>query len=536
MKETEQAIRKEKISWSPVWLIPLIALLIAAWLGFRAWEASGAMVTIEFPEASGIREGKTEVRYKDVRVGLVKDIQLKDDLQKVLVQVEIAPDMSDHLSGNSRFWVVEPRVTLSGVSGLNTLVSGVYIAMDPGAPGKAKRHYVGLESAPSIGSSDEGTSFRLNAAGLKSLNIGAPVYYRQVKVGEVTSYRLDASNDRVEVRIFVTAPYDKLVKTSSQFWNVSGLGVELDAQGFRASMPSLASLVAGGVAFHTVGQQSAEPASADQLFKLYDSEREMRLGQYDVAYEYRLDFSGSVRGLRTEAPVEIRGIKVGEVTTIDYDPEREDIYVWVSLYPQMLQQGELLSKTELNEILKAEIAEGLRAQLKTANLLTGSLYVDLVKLPDTEGRWQEAQGAVILPTASGEYEVLTRQLSSLMSKLEDFPLAKIGDNAALSLEHLSSLLGDLQQRQVVAKVDDTLVSLGDGAKELQPVLEAAHQSLGYLDQALLNLNSTLAPDSVLQFKLIELMEQIDRTAGSVGNLADELRRNPSSIWRDREAK
>ncbi|HGG58342.1 MAG TPA: MCE family protein, partial [Gammaproteobacteria bacterium] len=230
---------------SLVWLIPLVAAIAGGWLVYKALSEKGPRISVEFSHAEGIEAGKTRVKYKDVVVGKVKKVGLNADLSKVIVDIEMARFMEDHLNENTRFWIVRPRITSSGVSGLSTLISGIHIAMDPGRGDSWQRHFVGLDRAPEIDSSSRGKRFLLRASTLGSLDIGSPVYYRQIQVGEVTRYSLADDGKSVEVQIFIHQPYARLVHSNSRFWNASGFNVKLDTDGIKADLESMTALLSG---------------------------------------------------------------------------------------------------------------------------------------------------------------------------------------------------------------------------------------------------------------------------------------------------
>ncbi|MEY4588579.1 MAG: hypothetical protein RL497_655, partial [Pseudomonadota bacterium] len=252
---------------SPVWLIPLVALIIALWLAVNSWQEKGQEIEILLNAAAGIEVGKTQVRLKDVPVGKVSKMQLTADLSQVRLTVTLEREIAKHLSSNSRFWLVSPRISVAGVSNLGTLVSGVYIVMDPGEAGTFSTHFEGLAEPPAIESSVKGTPFVLRADSLDSVDIASPVYYRQLKVGEVTGYKLSENGDAVEIRIFVKAPHDKLITHHSRFWNVSGFDINLGADGLKAQMASLVSFLGGGISFENINAyENSEQARANQTF------------------------------------------------------------------------------------------------------------------------------------------------------------------------------------------------------------------------------------------------------------------------------
>ena len=274
---------------SLVWLIPLVALLAAAWLGYRAYTEQGALITIAFETAEGLEAGKTRVRFKDVDIGTVESIDLAAGLDRVLVRARISATMSDYLNDKARFWVVRPRLTRSQVSGLGTLVGGAYIAADLTDGQAGERTFDGLETPPIVTSVERGSLYVLVADALGSLAEGSPVLHRGIEVGRVVGYSL-GDDQRVAIRVFVDSPYDAWVSVNTRFWNSSGVGLSLDASGLRVNTDSLASVLLGGIAFgDPVQAPPAQRAPAGYEFSLHgDRDEAMALVTANAAHARRI--------------------------------------------------------------------------------------------------------------------------------------------------------------------------------------------------------------------------------------------------------
>lgn len=409
-----QPIAKQPRNWSSrfIWIIPILALLVGIGLGVKVILERGSTITISFKSGDGLEAGKTFVKYKDVVIGVVKTVDLSEDHKEVIATVQIDRKAADFLREDTRFWIVKPRITASGVSGLGTLLSGAYIAADIGQSSEFQEKFVALEVPPILTQDTAGRKFILHAPNLGSHDIGTPVYFRRLTVGEVVAYELDKDGKGVSIEVFIHAPYDQYVKNNTRFWNASGIDVSFGAAGLKLQTESLISVLAGGIAFESPpptedGTESTStdypkpPATADEAmttatdrassdtpFPLYTT-RELAMQHTDARVErYVINFKQSVRGLSIGAPVDFRGVNIGEVISVGatIDPKDFSISqpVAINLYPERLKLRSMTNgapypapKNDAERFKRFQlmIDRGLRAQLRSGNILTGQQYV-----------------------------------------------------------------------------------------------------------------------------------------------------------------
>ncbi len=517
---TEAPRRRQRFQL--IWVVPLIALLIGGWLAVRAIMERGPMVTISFATAEGLEAGKTRIRYKDVDIGLVKEISLSADRNRVIVTAQFLKQAESFLVADTRFWVVRPRFSGGQLTGIGTLLSGAHIGVDVGKSTDKAQEFVGEEVAPIITAGLPGRQYRIHAPDLGSLDIGSPVYYRRLKVGEVEAYSLDKDGSGVTLKIFISAPYDQYVTPVTRFWNASGIDVTLDASGLRVQTQSAMSVLVGGLAFETPPHESAVgQAQASAVFTLHRSRVEAMKAPDGQMQVYVMNFKESLRGLSPGAPVDFRGVVVGEVLSmgIEYEPEREWFHfpVYVAIYPERIAMRRASGASAdpaadaqrvKKGLLKAVSDRGFRAQLRTGNLLTGQLYVALDFFKDAK-KVSINQSAVPpeFPTVHASLEDLQASLGNILKNLEKVPFAGVADDLRQTLQGMDKLARRLES---------------DVAPEAQAALVSLRQTLA-------NAERTLAADSPVLSEVRDAAREISRAAQSLRSLAETLDRQPEAL-------
>ncbi|OAI86000.1 intermembrane transport protein PqiB [Pseudomonas putida] len=317
-------------NWSAIWILPLIALVIGGWLGWQAYRDSGVNIEVRFKSGDGIVANKTEVVYKGMPVGKVKSLVLdaKGSDAGVVATIEMNPAAEPHLLTNTRFWLVKPSVTLAGITGLETLVSGNYIAVSPG-DGEPTRYFVALPEAPPLSDSEPGLHLTLKADRLGSLDRDSPVFYKQIQVGRVKSYRLAEDQGTVEIKVFIEPAYASLVRKHTRFWNASGVSVDASLSGVKIRSESLASIVAGGIAFATPEYRKDSPPTDPSLpFRLYE---DFDAAQAGIRVKVKLsDFEGLQAG---RTPVMYKGIQVGTLKALKVESDLNSAMAELTLDP-----------------------------------------------------------------------------------------------------------------------------------------------------------------------------------------------------------
>ncbi len=515
-----------------VWILPAVVVLVGAFVVVREKLAQGIAIEIRFENAEGLEANKTKIKYKEVDIGDVVDIRVSEDRKQVIVTADIHRNAKEYLVEDTHFWVVRPRVSGAGVSGLGTLVSGPYISVDVGQSTVKREDFIGLEVPPIVTLDLPGREFILHADDLGSLGIGSSVFYRHISAGQVVGYTLDPGGTGVTVKIFVNAPFDAFVTTSTRFWQASGIDMSLNSDGVKLRTESLTSIIEGGIAFRALPGGETARAAPDTVFLLYEGEdRAMRPYEGEIR-SFVMYFKGSLRGLSPGAPVELHGITVGEVKSVDLEFDQAtgmlDFPVVVEVYPQRMRghraagsgkrdNAEASSRT----MIDALVAHGLRAELKTGNLLTGQQFVDL-DIHQDEAREKIAWTSqpAVFPTISSGLDDIQDSVAIIAKKLSKVPFDQLSHRLLTAMTSLDRTLNSMDH--LLQNVDSNI------APQVQATLSEAQA-------AMKNAKELLSQDAASQNDLGSVLLQVSRAAKSISALADYLERHPESLLRGKPA-
>ncbi len=551
---------------SIVWLVPLVAAIIGVLLVYKTFTEKGPQITITFETAEDLEAGKTKIKYKNVDLGVVETIHLSPDSSHVIVIAQLRKEAEAFLSENTRFWVERARVAAGKVSGVGTLLSGAFIGMDPGKSGETTLQFKGLETPPIVTANLPGRHFVLQAPRLGSLDIGAPVYFRQIKVGQVVGFNLDDDGKAVTIKLFIHAPHHTLVFSNTRFWNASGLDFTMDAQGIRMNTESLVTILVGGIAFDTpTNLEECGQAAENEAFKLYTNFESIFEKTYTRKINLLLNFDGSVRGLSVGAPVEFRGIRLGKVLDVElqFDLQKQifRIPVLIEIEPERINTaGEIPADDPDHKIMNHLVAQGLRARLKTGNLITGQLFVDLDIYPDAPKEyivWKEKYPR--MPTLPRRVDEISASLTQLLSRLQEAPINEFFTDLHHTIQGADRLMNSAQLSNAILSLDKTLEHARLFAKvldtsvapELKSALSELNATLKHTKQLTLNLDAkvtpklglaieqaqttlatiggTLSQDSPLFHELIRMVRELADAARFIRDLADYLERHPNAL-------
>ncbi|GAB2680138.1 intermembrane transport protein PqiB [Aliiglaciecola aliphaticivorans] len=514
---------------SKFWLIPLVALSIGMWMVYHQWANQGPLITIEFVSASGIEADQTKIKTKDVEIGVVKKVELKPDLSGVIVTARMNPSAEVLLGENSKFWLVRPRVSLNGVSGLTTLLSGPYITLEPNTEGEQSNEFVALETPPTTAAGTPGLQISLTSDQELSFKAGDPIIYKGLKVGEFEDMHFDVDKRVVSYNAFIQAPYHKLVTENTKFWNASGISLDLAANGIEVKTGSIETILTNGVTFGIPdGMPTGDLVTTQASFDIYKDYESASNKRYKLGVNFVLMIKDSIRGLTVGAPVEYRGLQIGKVVKINLPglaqskllDEEFAIPVLITIQPSRMQQPD--DQTGVDIVQKQTlrgIEQGLRASLKIGNIVTGGLYVDLQHYTDAEPEpLSSFLGYNVIPTTSGEFAQITQKVSGVLDNINAIPFAEISQDASQLMRTFSSTAQAFQQ--TIDTLDGLLVDVKD---------QHTSENINHAAESLTQLLKDYSAGSKTNQELISTMQRFQTTLEQLTPLLQQLNQKPNSL-------
>ncbi|MCK0169043.1 MlaD family protein [Jannaschia sp. S6380] len=456
---------------SAVWLVPIIAILIALAIAYQSWSDRGVQIVVAFPDASGVTPGQTTLRYREVTVGVVEDVGFTADLSQVNVYIRVNKDVAPFLDDDASFWIVQPEVTARGVQGLNTILSGTYVEGTwDNEIGEPQVAFLGDERAPIVPPGVEGTAIVLRAKDSSRLGPGAPILYRGIEVGEVAAPRLSPDGTEVRVDAFVLAPYDRQLSTSTRFWDASGVSATLGAGGVELRIGSIASILEGGVNFDTL-ISGGDPIGTGYVYNIFEDEEAARASTFETPAERSVSigalFPTAASGLAEGAIVRYRGIRVGTVTRVTgfIRPDDPDgvvqLLAVMALQPTRMGLEDGLNDLDGIDFIDRLVADGMRAKLVSTSLFGGDLAIELVDIEDAPVEHLEIGLASnpLLPTVEADISGLTASAESVLDRINDLPIEDLLASATDLLDNINRIAADDATRAIPEEV---LALLTDG--------------------------------------------------------------------------
>jgi paraquat-inducible protein B len=557
MSETEPKILRQsavrKTRRLPViWAVPLVAILIGLWLAWDTLSKEGPNIVISFQDAEGLQAGQSQLKYKEITLGTVKSFDFSADRRNVLVTIATTAQARQFLLEGTQFWVVKPRLFAGNISGASTLLSGSYVGMLPGSPsGKAQTSFTGREDPPVIDSDVPGTTFFLKTDQLGTVNLGSPVFYRGLSVGEVLGWDIGQMAENVTIHAFVRAPFDGYVHDQTRFWNASGLSVKLGGGGVDVQVESLRALLLGGIAYETPETGQKSPVSASEhVFPLFANQQAAKDASYSRKIPLVGYFTSSVRGLAPGSDVVMHGLTVGKVTDVRlaFDQANDTVQapVHFEVEPERVLGVGRQAFNSTSEGVQMLLSKGLRASLQSGNLLTGEMLVSLDFLPDLpEVKVKLEDGSFVIPVSdSGGLAGLQASAGELLRNVNAIPFASIGQSVATITKNFSTLTNGPQLQQTLNGVAGTMnaaesalkkldAEMGPTLKQLPALATDLQAAVKQMDGLMRSVNTGYGDNTQFHRDLDRLMAQLNDAVRSFQALADLLTRHPEALVRGR---
>lgn len=532
-KDLNKAKTSRQKRLSPIWVVPIVAIIIGLWLVYDNYSSRGILVTLTMDNAEGIEAGNTLIRSRNVEVGRVESVQLSDDLSHAVLSARIQPELEDMLREDSRFWVVKPRIGREGISGLGTVLSGAYIQLEPGQAEEPRRKFPVSDIPPVAPAGQAGLRLSLVSHLGNSLRVGDPVSYQGFTVGRIEESLFEPESRTMQHQVFIEEPYTDLVTDSTRFWTSSGVDFRLDADGVRINVESLEALLGGGVTFGVPEElPMGQPVEPNTRFTLYADEDAAREGTFSRYLEYVLLVDESVRGLSKGAPVEFRGVRIGTVAAVPWNftaPQPDSrarfaIPVLIRIEPQRIGiENSDIDLDEWQARFERMFNLGLRASLKSGNLLTGALFVDLNFQRDLANEYvtEEFSDRTVFPTVAGGFAQIQAQVTDLLDKLNALEVEPLLAGMDRNLEASERVLNEV--REVSTSINQLLND---------PDTQAIGGNLNAMLEELRATLQGLSPSSPAYQELTTAIERLDRLMRDLQPLTRTLNDNPRALLFD----
>jgi len=532
---------------SVIWVIPLVAVAIGAWLAWDTWSKEGPTIRISFDSGEGLQAGQSQLKFRDIVFGTVKRLELAPDHTHVVVTVATTHQAKPLLTDQTIFWVVKPRLFAGNVSGLETLLSGSYIGMVPGeAGGKAQSKFTGHEDPPILQENIPGHTFLLKAERLGSISVGSPVFFRDLSVGEVLGWDIADMAEYVTIRAFVRAPYDSYVHDETRFWNASGVSVKLAGAGVEVQMESLKALILGGIAFDTATAESRTQISLENhVFPLFRDRDRAEAASYTRKIPLVSYFPGSVSGLARGSEVTMHGLVMGRVTDVRlaYDADKDIVVAPVryEVEPQrIIGLGQRIYDTD-EEAVEAVLKKGLRASLQSGSLITGqqSVALDFVSDAPQVSVTKEGGDFVLPTTEGGGFAGLASSANDLLNKVSTIPFDQIGKSLGGILKSVNDATQGPQLKKALTDLSAMIASAQAmmqrlDTKQLPQLTADLEKTLTSANKLVLSLDSGYGDNTKFNRDLDRLIAQTTDAVRSIRALTDLLARHPEALIKGRQ--
>ncbi|MEM6407788.1 MAG: MlaD family protein [Pseudomonadota bacterium] len=517
---------------SIVWVIPLIALAVALGVAWQSYSNQGPVITITFENGTGIKADETQLKYRDITVGVVEDVGFTDGLASVEVTVSVDKDIAPFIDQSASFWVVRPEVSTRGITGLSTVLSGVFIeGVWDAEIGNTATRFRGLEEAPLFRPSEPGLQLALKATANGQLTENAPIFFHGIEVGRIGRARISPRTNFAIAEAIIYEPHDRLITESTRFWDTSGFSVSIGASGAEIDFTSLATLISGGVSFDTFVSGGARVPDGTE-FQIFLNEENARNSVFNASEVEELQisvvFDDNISGLAVGSKVELSGLTIGEVQSVNgiidrarFGDSRVRLNAVLAIQPSRLGLEGTPSPTAALNFLAGRVREGLRARLASAGLLTGGLKIELVRVEEAPPETITDLNVPIptLPTTSSVISDAGASVEGVLTRFGNLPIEDLLTAAIDFLNSAQALVASDGLREVPAEVTALLSDVRGfvRSEELQNVPVALNTLLGRMEGLLAELEQ-----EQLVARLRSAVDAAAQAAAGIDELAADL--------------
>jgi len=523
-----------------IWIVPFIALIIAGWLGYQYFEDRGPEIRIIFPVNESLVAGQSVVKFRNVPVGKITDIYVEQEIEGVVVVVRMNSKRSNpYLTEKAKFWIVKPEVGIGGVSGLDTLLSGTYINIYSDLGGKEdKDEYIGL-SQP-YHDSKNGEYFHLLSLDGQDISVGMPIFYENIKVGQIEYTYLSLDNKSVDTIVFIDKQYAHLVHNDSKFWIKSMINVDFSKGNLDVNIAPLNFMLQGGIVFSSSGEDVNETVDAKRIFPIYKSKTKAEsktIGSTLKNFKkYKLFTDHSTANLRKQAPVRFSGFDIGWVGEIKQNYSKAThkmtaeivIGIDTSVFEDSSEQN---SSGEVN--LYEAVTEGLRARLDTLDLISGMLFVDLA-FEEKEDNVSITEGKeyAIFPMSKEGSSSMMGSMTRIMDKLSKLPLEKLVNSLDKVINEASEPIANANEMLKELKKSAADLSEMTSKKSFKAMPNEVNKTIKELTRTLKSTRKvidTYGKGSMMNEQLSYTLEILTKTSKEMEVFLRLLNRKPNSL-------
>ncbi|NPA81136.1 MAG: MCE family protein [Epsilonproteobacteria bacterium] len=539
MEIKEPKIGKKRDVFFSIWMVPVIAFIVAGWFMYQYYSNLGPTIEIEFKNSGNLKEGESKIKFKDVPVGVVEKIKLKEDNGNVLIIARMDKNVKPYLNETTKFWIVKPRIDFNGISGLETIMSGSYIKMYAKLGYEEKRKFKGLDEPYIDTEEQKGSVFHLFAQDSRNLKISAPVYYKKIEVGEIRKIKLDKNGQGVDFEIFVKSPYDKFVKPNTKFWALDIFSVDFRGSSLNVDIAPASDVIRGGVAFETtLVYDKSKSVPKDAVFTLYKSKSEALkkyLGSYEKKKKYfEMVFNENIAKLDIGAPVEFMGFTVGKVIDIKsrYDSKKRNIKSKVLTVINTSSFSDKLNSEEGFKNLKEAVSKGLRAKLSSTILQTG--YIDLVFTENNDSSLNREGEFYSFPTVANEGKNIMKDIQEIVLMIKNMKLDKISheieDILKQNKKPIASTMINIEKTTKYLEKTAAQIQKLLSSKEIKSMPKSLDQTIKELQTSLKSLNKLLETSNTkLNDELSISLKNMNEAAKILQRVLLKVEKKPNSL-------